>query len=221
MPMNKEYADYVSNYIKIDLPNDEWYKKNFFTFITNKDLLERIIIEHKNARKIYKVFEGIQATDELLLAQIKTQVIMYVSIQEAVINYLLFEKYPNDPVVIKLLNKPRCVKVDIKQNDKKKIESLLQHDGRQLQIYEHKIKPVDKTKIRYEDKVIACFNLDLITEPLKNDLIKLYSYRNTVHLEAELKKQLNYDLTMGELAYKRVEGLSIIISHKLSNKKNR
>lgn len=74
---------------------------------------DRLIVEFINARKIYKFFEGLQASDELLLAQIKTQVIMYVSIQEAVVNYLLFELFEETNTVKNLLFQERLVKIGI------------------------------------------------------------------------------------------------------------
>ncbi len=56
---------------------------------------------------IYKFFEGMQANDDLLLAQIKTQVIMYVSIQEAVVNYVLFDLKKENENVTKLLRQKK------------------------------------------------------------------------------------------------------------------
>jgi len=67
-------------------------------------LRDRLIVEFINARKIYKFFEGLQASDELLLAQIKTQVIMYVSIQEAGRNtYLILIDFEFDIKILSLL----------------------------------------------------------------------------------------------------------------------
>ncbi len=100
----------------------------------------------------------------------------------------------------------------------KKIEKLrneLIHDGKEILTYYKDKKTVDKTKIRYDQKVNACYKLRLIDLQLKEDLIKLYEYRNTVHLEAELKKNLDYNLEMGFLAYRRVEGLSIQLKESL------
>lgn len=54
-----------------------------------------------------------------------------------------------------------------------------------------------------------CRQFKLITEEMKKDLIEIYSYRNTIHLEAEVRKGLDYDLAIGELAYRRTEGLSM------------
>jgi hypothetical protein len=56
-------------------------------------------------------------------------------------------------------------------------------------------KPVDKTKIRYDQQVNACQELGLIDSQMKEDLIRLYEYRTTVHLEVELKKGLRRTLS--------------------------
>ena len=72
-----------------------------------------------------------------------------------------------------------------------------------------------RSSVHDEQKVAALLELNLISEGLADDLVKLYEYRNTVHIEAEMKKKLVYDLSMGELAYRRVEGLSIEVSNAL------
>ena len=50
-------------------------------------------------------------------------------------------------------------------------------------------------------------------------LIEIYSYINTIHLEAEVRKGLDYDLTIGELAYRRTEGLSMKLNRSISDGK--
>lgn len=96
-----------------------------------------------------------------------------------------------------------------------KIAKELEHDKKDIIPCYNKVQAVDKTKIRYEQKVAALLELNLISKGLADDLVKLYEYRNTVHIEAEMKKKLVYDLSMGELAYRRVEGLSIEVSNAL------
>ena len=64
-----------------------------------------------------------------------------------------------------------------------------------------------------------CRQLKLITEEMKKDLIEIYSYRNTIHLEAEVRKGLDYGLTIGELAYRRTEGLSMELNRSISDGK--
>lgn len=218
MAFTSETSEYIYKYCNSDLPRDEWYKENFFPFIKDKDekIWNRLVTEHKNARTIYKIFEGLQAKDELLLAQIKTQVIMYVSIQEEVINYILFKLYDEtNPVVYELIHREILTKIYIPRTSIEKLKKELNHDNKAIIPCYNKLKRVRKTTIKYEDKVKALAKLDLIDDDFTNDLIKLYEFRNTVHLEAEMKKKFDYNLEMGKLAFRRVEGLSIILSQNI------
>ncbi|MBS4204316.1 hypothetical protein [Lederbergia citrea] len=217
MPFSEDLQEKIFDYVYGHLPSEEWYDKRFYTFIKNDNLRERLIIEYKNSRVIYKIFEGLQAKDELLLAQIKTQVIMYVSIQEAVINYGLFDIFEAKRPVQDLLFQNRNTQIMIPSHKKEKLVEELIHDGKEILTFYKEKKPVDKTKIRYDQKVEACFRLNLIDIQLKEDLIKLYKYRNTVHIESELKQNLDYNLEMGNLAYRRVEGLSMQLTESLKN----
>ncbi|MEC1354653.1 hypothetical protein P9D51_04325 [Bacillus sonorensis] len=197
MPFSDDLQEKIFDYVYGHLPSEEWYDKRFYTFIKNDNLLERLIIEYKNSRVIYKIFEGLQAKDELLLAQIKTQVIMYVSIQEAVINYVLFDLFEAKRPVQDLLFQDRNTQIMISSHKKDKLKKELIHDGKEILTFYKEKKPVDKTKIRYDQKVEDCFRLNLIDIQLKDDLIKLYKYCNTVHIESELKQNLYYNLKMG------------------------
>lgn len=140
---------------------------------------------------------------------------MYVSIQEAVVNYVLFDLYEAKEPVQKLLFQDRNIRIMIPNHKKEQLKKNLVHQGKEILTYYKEKKPVDKTKVRYDQKVEACYQLNLIDERLKKDLIKLYKYRNTVHIESELKQNLDYNLKMGNLAYWRVEGLSIQLSENI------
>lgn len=218
MAFSAELQSEIRNYVYSHLPDEEWYDTHFYSFIRDKGLRDRLIVEFKNARIIYKIFEGLQASDELLLAQIKTQVIMYVSIQEAVINYVLFNILESSPEVQALLYQERLVNIMIPTSQRAKLQKALEHDGKEILTYYKELKPVDRTKIRYDQKISASYQLNLLDEHLMNDLIKLYEYRNTVHIEAELRKNLDYNLEMGLLAFRRVEGLSMQLSSNLKEK---
>ena len=215
MPFSTDLQEKITDYVYGHLPEKNWYDENFYPFIKNRPLRDRLIVEFKNSRVIYKIFEGLQAENELLLAQIKTQVIMYVSIQEAVINYVLFELLEDKEPVQELLFQERLTQITIPNNKIQLLKKVLIHDGKEIFTYYKQKKTVDKTKIRYDQKVNACSKLMLIDLSLKEDLINIYEYRNTVHLEAELKKNLDYNLEMGLLAYRRVEGLSIQLKESL------
>ncbi|CAD5897658.1 hypothetical protein R6Z02_05915 [Carnobacterium maltaromaticum] len=219
MPFPEELANRVNEYCSSHIPPDSWYEEKFFPFIKDKDIWNRLVIEHKNARFIYKVFEGLQAEDEQLLAQIKTQVIMYVSIQEEVVNYVLFELFKERVEVENLKKINKLTKISIPEKSKELLSGILNHDEQEIIPCYYKDAKTNKTKVRFDQKVPVLVEMDLIDDQLAKDLIRLYEYRNTVHLEAERRKQLDYDLEMGKLAFRRVEGLSIQLSE--SMKKNK
>lgn len=58
MPFEKEIRDTILAYCMRDLPNDIWYE-NAFDFVKDSSLKARLISEFKNARFIYKMFEGL------------------------------------------------------------------------------------------------------------------------------------------------------------------
>lgn len=215
MPFPEELKESILEYVYSHHHTDDWFDRNFYPFIQDKELRNRLIVEFNNARVIYKIFEGLQAEGELFLAQIKTQVVMYVSIQEAVINYVLFELFEDKEPVQNLLFQDRPIQISIPEYKVKKLETALIHDGKQIVTSFIRKTVIDKTKIRYDQKVEACYELNLIDSKLKEDLIELYKYRNTVHIESELrqreKNNLDYNLDMGRLAYRRVIGLSMTL----------
>jgi hypothetical protein len=45
----------------------------------------------------------------------------------------------------------------------------------------------------------------MITESLGSDLKDIYEARNSIHIHAELKKNLEFDLDIGKLAYRRMQ----------------
>lgn len=63
---------------------DEWYE-NAFCFIQDAELKNRIIAEFKAIRFAYKLYEGIEATGENLMFEVRNQIFAYASIYEAVI----------------------------------------------------------------------------------------------------------------------------------------
>ena len=238
MPFEKELKDCIMNYCTRDLPKDEWYK-NAFNFIKDNTLRNRLISEFKNARFVYKFFEGISAKDELLLAEVKMQVLMYASIYEATIHYVLFDEYyKNNPVVQNLLTQNVNKPFSIPKTQLDKINSLLSHDEKTIIPYFATTQMRDITKIRFDKKCIAAFQLGILKNiPEQNDssadilpeikrlpdmptfcseLIRIYEVRNTIHLHAELKKEIEYHLALSRIAYRRLQPFLQQIKEKLT-----
>lgn len=222
MAFSKEIRNKIHEYVQAELPKEEWYGTHFYPFLKDDILRNKLITEFKNARLIYKIFEGLQAENELLLAEVKTQVILFASIQEAVVDYVLYKILEKTDAVQNLLTKNDLVRIDIPQAKKEILKNNLIHDGKNIICYYEKTRPMtekEKFSIRYRQKINALSSLGVISEDLAEDLKCLYEYRNTIHIESDIKKNLSYDLEMGKLAYRRVEGLSIEISKYISDNK--
>lgn len=227
MAFEKEIRTYINEYCQRDLPNDEWYE-NEFNFIKNDVLRKRIIIEFKNVRKIYKIFEGLVAEDELLLAEVRLQVLMYASIYETIIHYLLFDEYYKEDQRVKdLLNQIVCKQYAIPLSKMETLKKELEHDGKEIIPYFRTTQKRDITKIRFDEKCKVAESIGLIKEfKLKDkktnineetgeiieiesadfcsELIKIYEIRNSIHIHAEVKKEIQYHLDLSILAYKRM-----------------
>ena len=79
MPFRKEIQEYIQDYCMKHLPDENWIN-NEFEFIKDEALRKRIEIEYKNARYLYKIFEGLNVQGERLLAEVRLQILMYASI---------------------------------------------------------------------------------------------------------------------------------------------
>lgn len=238
MPFEKELKDSIISYCSRDLPKDEWYE-NAFDFVKDNTLRNRLISEFKNARFVYKFFEGISAEDELLLAEVKMQVLMYASVYEATIHYVLFDEYyKNDHVVQNLLTQNVNKPFSIPTNQLARINSLLCHDGKTIIPYFATTQKRDITKIRFDEKCIAAFQLGILKDipqqsiptaeilpeikqspgmsTFCSELIRIYEVRNAIHLHAELKKEIDYHLALSRIAYRRMQPFLQQIKEKLS-----
>jgi hypothetical protein len=80
-----------------------------------------------------------------------------------------------------------------------------EHDGRQIVAAYWADSKGDISKIRFDDKVDAAVELGMITESLGGDIKDIYEARNSIHIHAELKKNLEFDLDIGKLAYRRMQ----------------
>lgn len=234
MSFKPEIQEYINEYCKKHLPDEEWLEKQF-DFIKNINLKNRIIIEFKNARYIYKLFEGLNATDELLLAEVRLQILMYASIYETIIHYVIFDEYYKDEQIVKDLltenrNKPYC----IPPQSLNKISTELHHDGKDIiPCFKTKVKR-DITKVRFEEKCGVAKELGILHDIelqdtkidedtgeqidkiyLCDELNSIYEVRNAIHIHAELKKSIEYHLSMSKLAYKRMEPFIFQIKEKL------
>ena len=203
MSLEKPIQEKVYEYVQKHLPKDEWYS-SYFDFVTDADLRERLAEEFKAARSVYKLFRGIDASDWWLRAQVRIQILQYASIYEAVIHHILFDRLGTEESVRRLVEYSRLVRIDIPQYKQAALQRDLDHDSKVIIPTYQGIGRTDVSKVRFDDKVSCAVGLGLIEEDLGNDLIATYEARNAIHLHAELRKNLTYELNMARTAYRRL-----------------
>lgn len=206
--LKKEIEIYCTNH----LPPDSWYE-NEFSFIMDIELKKRIIAEFKAIRFAYKLYEGIEASDENLMFEVRNQILAYASIYEAVIENVLNTYYSNTDEFDSLIHHTIPIKVSIPQNKQNILQDILSHDGKEIVPFYYARKEKEKPQIRFDDKcrtaekiglIHKFFNTDGEEVDLPSEIIEIYSYRNGIHIIAEKRKGINYELELSRKAYRRM-----------------
>ncbi len=77
----------------------------------------------------------------------------------------------------------------------------------ELVVMRETIGVADITKIRFDAKAAVAQRLGLVTADLRDDLVEVFSARNAIHLHAEIRKNLRYQLDLSIKAYRRMQPL--------------
>ena len=208
-PVRKAVVEYVER----DLPSDEFYAR-YFWFISDATLRERLEEEFRSARYIYKLLEGLTARDWLLTSQVKVQILLYASIYEAVLHHILLQEYETSPEVIALTSYEHRRPINISSNIRAKIQSTYNPTG-PISVYQTETRSIDERKIVFEDKAETARLLGLIDQSIKDVICNVYSLRNAIHLHAELRRGIEYEIDVAKEAYWRLQGFCQQISEKL------
>ncbi|WEJ09301.1 hypothetical protein [Sinorhizobium prairiense] len=203
MPMPEQLQHDVINYAERDLPLNE-VNGGLFDFISDAHLAGRLMEEFKSARYLYKILEGLSAKDWLQRAQVRIQVLLYASIYEAVLHHVLFDRLRSDPRVEKLMKFDRLIKISVPQAKQAALDKHLSHDGKKIVPTYEGVGANDETKVRFDAKAKCAAEIGIITETLCAELIEIYEARNAIHLHAEIKKNLQYELALSHRAYRRM-----------------
>lgn len=109
MPLEEKLRNEIDVYCKKDLPGDiDWFIGQF-SFIDDIELKSRLGKAYYSARYMSKVMEALHVSGDEMHPFIKFQIIQYASIYEAVITYLLWDKFKEHPEV-KLLQTHKAYK---------------------------------------------------------------------------------------------------------------
>lgn len=198
--VKKQIADYVGAHVA-----DEAWHVSHFDFIRDVSLAKRLGEEFISTRYIYKILEGLEAQDWLLRSQIRLQVLSYASIYEAVLHHILFDTLATEPPVIALTEFPMKKQISIPSVSLSMLEKHLEHDGKKIVPTYEAVGKTDESKVRFDRKAECAETLGLVEPWLKEELIEFYEARNAIHIHAEIRKSLNYQLDLSKRAYWRMQ----------------
>ena len=219
MAFDSDLKTNVNKYIKSHLTIDNY--KGLLSFIDNNLLKSEIEKELYSIRYIYKILEGLQVQNELQVMQAKIQILSYSSIYEAIIDYLLFEKFSNDEKVENLLKKTTYKQISLP----KKCDKYKNHDGKEVLFMFKTNDKRDQREVKFKEKLNVLFEiidfniyikdkkgneiLKITSEDLKNELETFYDYRNMIHVYKKLrdneKDYKEYTLELSKLAFWRLK----------------
>lgn len=212
MPLSNEVKKEIYEYCNSHLADEDWYKEEF-EFVEDDKLRERLVQEFKGIRFAYKLYEGIEARDENLIFEVRHQILAYATIYEAVIHYVLYTYYNSTPEFHTLQYHIAPAKISIPENKVNMISSALLHNGEKIIPYHMQERKKEETQVRFDEKCITAQKLGLVHSfenkdgehiDLPKEIIEIYSYRNAIHLAAELRKGIEYELGLSKLAYRRM-----------------
>lgn len=187
-----------------DIADEEWHK-DFFRFISDQKLAARLAEEFISTRCLYKILEGLSVTKWMLRAQVRAQVFSYASIYEAIIHHILFVDFATDSRVIALQRQSGRTDVSIPSAKMELLKKHLTHGGSPIIVTRESIKKIKTSKIRFDKKAECARDIGLIDDALCAELIEFYEARNSIHIHAEIRKSMKYQMDLSWRAYRRME----------------
>lgn len=212
MPLDAHIKKAVYDYCNNHLADESWYEEEF-EFVQDEKLRKRLVEEFKGIRFAYKLYEGIEAVGENLIFEIRHQILAYATIYEAVIHYVLYTYYSETQEFHDLQYHNAPAKISIPENKKVKLSKELMHNGEEIIPYHIQERKKDDTQIRFDDKCKTAQMLGLLHSfegangeliDIAQEIIEIYGYRNAIHLAAEIRKGVDYELSLSKLAYRRM-----------------
>lgn len=223
MPLALEVKKSVYEYCNNHLPIEKWYESEF-EFIEDSGLKKRIIEEFKGIRFAYKLYEGIEANEENMIFEIRHQIFSYATIYEAVVHYVLYTYYNQTEEFHDLQYHETLAKISIPPAQLASLEKELVHDGKGIIPMYMKERKKEDSQIRFDDKCRTAEKLGLLHKftnvegieiDLPSEIIEIYGYRNAIHLIAEQRKGIEYELELSKRAYRRMRPFIDQIKRKL------
>ena len=85
------------------------------------------------------------------------------------------------------------------------LKKHLVHDGKEIIPTYDGIGKSSDSKVRFDRKANCAYELGIIEERMKDDLIEFYEARNSIHIHAEIRNSLEYELALSMNSYRRLQ----------------
>ena len=204
MAFDSDTKKKVDEYARAHLGDEGWHL-GYFDFVSDENLARRLGEELLATRYIYKILEGVEAGGWLLRAQIRLQVLSYASIYEASLHHILFSDLASNPQVVGLTEFPMKKQLSIPAASMAALEKHLEHDGKKIIPTYEGVGRTDNTKVRFDRKAECACSLGIVEEWLKDEIVEIYEARNSIHIHAEIRKSLEYELDLSKRSYMRLQ----------------
>jgi hypothetical protein len=207
MPLPEPIRAATAAYPRKDLPGDLAWHVDFFDFISDSDLRDRIGQEFYAARFLYKLWEGLRINETWATqAQIQLQLQQYASIYEASIHHLLFVEASSSSEVQRLFEFQALVERQLPGHIMDRIRGLDAIDAGAIVGAVLKARRTQESKIRFDSKVAVAVKLGILDEPLGKEITAFYAARNYIHIHAELRQtDLDWQISFSRDAYRRLQ----------------
>jgi hypothetical protein len=204
LPFDKKVRDEINAYVTRDIADEAWHN-DFFRFISDPKLAARLAEEFISARWLYKILEGLSVTKWMLRTQVRAQIFSYASIYEAAIHHLLFVDFASDDRVIALQQQLGRTDISIPATKMELLKKHLNHGGSPIIVTKETSKKIKTSKIRFDKKAECARDIGLIDNALCLELVEFYEARNSIHIHAEIRKSMKYQMDLSWRAYRRMQ----------------
>jgi hypothetical protein len=207
MPLREPTRSEAVEYARNDLPGDVAWHVDYFDFISDLELRQRIGQEFYAARYLYKLWEGLRVDENWARqVQVQLQVQQYASIYEASIHHLLFVEAADAPEVQRLFEYETLIERQLPGHIMNRIRGLKGGDSGSIVGAVRVTRRTRDSKIRFDSKVAAAVRLGIIDEGLGKEIAGYYTARNYIHIHAALRQaDLEWQISFARDAYRRLQ----------------
>jgi hypothetical protein len=210
MPLREPLRNEAVTYVLRDIaPRGQgnpfpWCQKQF-DFVADVKLRDELATALYQARMMEKLREALHLPDEFNHGFIKSQILFYASIYEAIIDYYLDENASLPEVVT--LKKRQTFKEEKSALSNSLRLTFSKPDG-DIELYTCRahVESITLKEIQFKSRLETAIEIGLVSPSLKIMIESLYSDRNSIHLIASAKREFKPQDNKPLLAFKHLRG---------------